>query len=72
VGRRWHVDEAFIRIRGTIQYLWRAVDQNGHVVDILVQKRRDRAAAERFLSASAEEDGYCATYRRHRSASAYL
>jgi putative transposase len=49
VGRRWHVDEVFIRINGRIHYLWRAVDQNGQVVDILVQTRRDRAAAERFF-----------------------
>ena len=49
IGRYWHVDEVFIRIGGTIHYLWRAVDQNGQVVDILVQKRRDRAAAERFF-----------------------
>ena len=49
VGRRWHVDEVFLRIGGVIHYLWRAVDQNGQVVDILVQKRRDRAAAERFF-----------------------
>jgi putative transposase len=43
------VDEVFIRLNGTIHYLWRAVDQNGIVVDILVQARRDRAAAERFF-----------------------
>jgi len=49
IGGRWHVDEVFIRIGGAIHYLWRAVDQNGQVVDILVQKRRDRAAAERFF-----------------------
>ena len=49
VGRRWHVDEVFLRINGIIHYLWRAIDQNGQVVDILVQKRRDRAAAERFF-----------------------
>ena len=49
VGRRWHVDEVFIRINGRIPYLWRAVDQNGQVLDILVQTRRDRAAAERFF-----------------------
>jgi putative transposase len=49
VGKRWHVDEVFLRIGGVIHYLWRAVDQNGQVVDILVQKRRDRAAAERFF-----------------------
>jgi putative transposase len=36
----------FIRINGTIHYLWRAIDQNGHVIDILVQTRRNRAAAE--------------------------
>jgi putative transposase len=49
VGRRWHVDEVFIRINGTIHYLWRAVDHTGQIVDILVQTRRDRAAAERFF-----------------------
>jgi putative transposase len=49
VGRRWDVDEVFIRINGTIQYRWRAVDQNGQVVDIMVQARRDRAAAELFF-----------------------
>jgi putative transposase len=49
LGRRWHVDEAFLRLNGTIHYLWRAVDQNGMVVDILVQARWDRAAAERFF-----------------------
>ena len=49
VGRRWHVDEVFIRINGRIHYPWRAVDQNGQVLDILVQTRRDRAAAERFF-----------------------
>jgi putative transposase len=49
LGRRWHVDEVFIRMNGTTHYLWRAVDQNGQIVDILVQARRDRAAAERFF-----------------------
>jgi putative transposase len=46
LGRRWHVDEVFIRINGTTHYLWRAVDQNGEIVDILVQAQRDRAAAD--------------------------
>jgi putative transposase len=49
LGRRWFVDEVFIRINGTIHYLWRAVDPNGVVVHILVQAKRDRAAAERFF-----------------------
>lgn len=48
-GRCWFVDEVFVRINGTTHYLWRAVDHNGAVVDILVQARRDRAAAERFF-----------------------
>ena len=49
LGRRWFVDEVFLHINGTIHCLWRAVDQNGVVVDILVQAKRDRVAAERFF-----------------------
>ena len=48
-GDTWHLDEVFIRIRGTLHYLWRAVDQHGVVLDILVQERRDGAAAKRFF-----------------------
>ncbi|MEH0531928.1 putative transposase [Streptomyces sp. 1222.2] len=48
-GAKWHLDEVFIKINGEQKYLWRAVDQNGNVLDILVQKRRDKAAARRFL-----------------------
>ena len=48
-GDKWHVDEVFIRIRGKIQYLWRAVDQDGNVLDILVQSRRNAKAAKRFF-----------------------
>src|ERR1700757_433516 len=40
-GDTWHLDEVFIRIRGGLHYLWRAVDQNGVVLDILVQEKRD-------------------------------
>jgi putative transposase len=39
----------FIRIRGKLHYLWRAVDQDGHVRDILVQSRRNAKAAKRFF-----------------------
>jgi putative transposase len=46
---KWCLDEVFIRIRGGQHYLWRAVDQGGGVLDILVQDRRDRNAAKRFL-----------------------
>ena len=48
-GDKWHLDEVFIRIRGKQHYLWRAIDQNGHVLDILVQSRRNTKAALRFF-----------------------
>ncbi|MEZ7240289.1 IS6 family transposase [Rhodococcus sp. GXMU-t2271] len=48
-GDKWHLDEVFIRINGEIHYLWRAVDQDGNVLDILVQPRRDAKAAKRFF-----------------------
>ncbi|MFD7499005.1 IS6 family transposase [Streptomyces sp. NPDC059832] len=48
-GDKWHLDEAFSKINGELKYLWRAVDQDGNVLDILVQNRRDKAAARRFF-----------------------
>src|SRR3712207_4733977 len=48
-GDKWHLDEVFIRIRGKLHYLWRAVDQDGEVLDILVQSRRNAKAAKRFF-----------------------
>ncbi len=48
-GDTWHLDEVFIRLHGEQHYLWRAVDQDGHVLDILVQRRRDKAAAKKFF-----------------------
>ena len=47
LGDIWHVDELFVRIQGRQVYLWRAVDQDGDVLDILVTKRQDRQAAKR-------------------------
>jgi len=46
---RWHLDEVFLKINGRLHYLWRAVDQNGDVLDILVQTRRDKKAAKKFF-----------------------
>ncbi|GHO71870.1 IS6 family transposase [Ktedonobacter sp. SOSP1-52] len=46
-GDTWHLDEVFLTIRGERHYLWRAVDQNGNVLDILVQSRRNKHAAKR-------------------------
>ena len=48
-GDTWHLDEVFIRINGELHYLWRAVDQHGVVLDILVQGRRNGVAAKRFF-----------------------
>ncbi|MFE7394656.1 IS6 family transposase, partial [Streptomyces sp. NPDC057582] len=48
-GDKWHLDEVFIKINGELKYLWRAVDADGNVLDILLQNRRDKAAARRFF-----------------------
>jgi putative transposase len=48
-GDVWHVDELFIKIRGKTHYLYRAVDQHGAILEIQVQKRRNKAAAIRFF-----------------------
>jgi putative transposase len=55
--KRWHgdygdtfyIDEVFVKIQGQQHYLWRAVDQDGDVVDVYLQKKRDGAAAKRFF-----------------------
>ena len=49
VGKTWHLDEVFVRIGGEQRYLWRAVDEHGQVLDILLQERRDTDAAECFF-----------------------
>src|ERR671920_723739 len=48
-GDKWHLDEVAIRIAGVRHWLWRAVDQAGMVLDVLVQSRRDKRAAKRLL-----------------------
>jgi putative transposase len=48
-GDTWHLDEVFLTISGRRHYLWRAVDQDGNILDILVQRRRDKAAAKTFF-----------------------
>jgi putative transposase len=56
-GDIWHVDEVFITIRGKRHYLWRAVDQDVDVIDILVTKRRDLQAAKRFFRKALKHQG---------------
>jgi len=48
-GDKWHFDEVFLRIRGKLYYLWRAMDQHGNVLEILVESRRNARAAKRFF-----------------------
>jgi putative transposase len=48
-GDKWHLDEVVITMNGKQQYLWRAVDQEGYTLDILVQSRRNTKAAKRFF-----------------------
>lgn len=48
-GDKWYLDEVYLTINGKIHYLWRAVDQDGNTLDILVQSRRNRQAAKRFF-----------------------
>jgi putative transposase len=48
-GDKWHLDEVVVKIAGKKHWLWRAVDQSGMVLDVLVQSRRDKQAAKRLL-----------------------
>jgi putative transposase len=48
-GDTWHLDEVFLTINGKRHYLWRAVDQDDNVLDILVQSRRNKKAAKQFF-----------------------
>ena len=48
-GDTFYIDEVFVKINGKQHYLWRAVDQDGEVVDVYLQAKRDGAAAKRFF-----------------------
>jgi putative transposase len=48
-GDKWHLDEVVVKIAGVTHWLWRAVDQTGMVLDVLVQSRRNKDAAKRLL-----------------------
>src|SRR5215213_2842108 len=56
-GDKWHLDEVVIGIAGRKHWLWRAVDQHGVVLDILVQSRRNAKAAERLLRKLLKKQG---------------
>ncbi|MET8312273.1 IS6 family transposase [Micromonospora sp. NPDC005173] len=48
-GDRWHVDETYVKVNGIWHYVYRAVDQHGQVIDVLVSARRDAGAARQFF-----------------------
>ena len=48
-GDRWYVDETYVKVAGVWRYVYRAIDQHGQVIDVLVSARRDAAAARRFF-----------------------
>ena len=58
MGDTWYLDELFVKIQGRQQYLWRAVDEDGDVIDILVQSRRNRRAAIRFFRKLLKSQGW--------------
>src|SRR3989440_11159896 len=55
---RWHLDEMVVRIAGRQMYLWRAVDHEGEVLDMLVQRRRDRRAAIKLMRKLLRKQGF--------------
>jgi putative transposase len=58
---RWHLDEVFVRINGKCVYLWRAVDCEGEVLDVLVQSRRNKQAALKLMRKLLKSQGFCPT-----------
>lgn len=57
VGRRWRVDETYIKVRGQWKYLYRAVDSTGQTIDFLLTVKRDAPAALRFFRTSIRHHG---------------
>src|SRR5215212_8406328 len=57
-GDRWYLDEMVVRIAGKRMYLWRAVDQEGEILDLLVQARRDKRAAVRLMCKLLKKQGF--------------
>ena len=57
VGDRWFVDETYVKVAGVWRYVYRAVDQNGQVIDVYVSKKRDTASATRFFTVAIAAHG---------------
>ncbi len=66
---KWHVDEVFVKVSGKRHYLWRAVDHEGEVLEAVVTKRRNRAAALKFLKKLMKRHGKANNFVTDRFAS---
>ena len=62
----WHLDEVYLKIDGRMVYLWRAVDAEGEVLDVLVQSRRNKRAALKLMRKTSEEVWLCPRQAGHR------
>lgn len=60
-GDKWHLDEVVLGIAGKKHCLWRAVDQDGFVLDVLVRRRRDKAAARKLMRKLLKKHGFAPT-----------
>ena len=76
---RWHLDEMVVRIVGKQMYLWRAVDDEGEVLEVLIQRRRNKAAARKLIRKLLRKHGFAPTQvsrivvsRRRSSANTWL
>jgi len=58
---RWHLDEMVVRIGGDPIYLWRAIDHEGEVLDLLIQRRRDQRAATKLMRKLLKRQGFAPT-----------
>ena len=57
VGKRWRLDETYVKVKGQWKYLYRAVDKQGNTVDFLLTRRRQRMSAQSFLIKAIENNG---------------
>ena len=55
---QWHLDEMYVSISGRWMYLWRAIDQNGEVLDVLIQAKRDKHAALKLMRKLLKKHGF--------------
>lgn len=58
---RWHLDEMMVRIGGEWMYLWTAVDEEGEILDVLVQRRRDKRGALKLMRKLLKKQGFAPT-----------